>query len=100
MPQIAVTIRIDEGVKKKFDALCQDFGMSSNTAFNIFARAVVRNRKIPFEIKSDSREDVAGKAYDALMQMRTISEQNRNAEMNLEEINAEISAAREKRKRI
>lgn len=38
MGQAAVTIRMDADIKRQFDALCQDFGMSANTAFNIFAR--------------------------------------------------------------
>ncbi len=28
-------------VRVQFDALCDEFGMSTNTAFNIFARTVV-----------------------------------------------------------
>ena len=42
----------DADIKRQFDALCQDFGMSANTAFNIFARSVVRSRSIPFEIQA------------------------------------------------
>ena len=59
MGQTSITIRIDSNIKQQFDALCQDFGMSANTAFNIFARSVVKNRKIPFDIKADSKEDIA-----------------------------------------
>ena len=39
--------------------------MSANTAFNIFARSVVRSRSIPFEIQADSKETIAAKARDA-----------------------------------
>ena len=39
MGQTAFTVRMDSDVKKQFDELCKDFGMSSNTAFNVFARA-------------------------------------------------------------
>ena len=94
MPQIAITIRMDESVKRQFDALCQDFGMSANTAFNVFARAVVRSRKIPFEIQSDSKEDAVMKARDAMLRMRELSEENGNSEMSLDEINAEIAESR------
>ena len=50
MAQATFSIRMDEDLKKQFDNLCTDFGMTASTAFNIFARAVVRERKIPFEI--------------------------------------------------
>lgn len=59
--QATVTIRMDADIKRQFDALCQDFGMSANTAFNIFARSVVRSRSIPFEIQADSKETIAAK---------------------------------------
>ena len=41
---------MDENLKKQFDILCSEFGMNATTAVNVFARAVVRERKIPFEI--------------------------------------------------
>lgn len=53
MPQVAMTVRLDSNLKKEFDSLCSQFGLSSNAAFNVFARTVVQRRKIPFEIISD-----------------------------------------------
>jgi hypothetical protein len=57
MSQSAYTIRLDSDLKKRFDTLCEGFGMSASTAFNVFVRAVVRQRKIPFEIEMPE-EDV------------------------------------------
>ncbi|MGM9764540.1 MAG: type II toxin-antitoxin system RelB/DinJ family antitoxin [Candidatus Cryptobacteroides sp.] len=94
MGQTAITIRIDTSIKRQFDALCQDFGMSANTAFNIFARSVVRNRKIPFEIQADSTDEIIAKAREAISEMRAISTENGNSEMSIDEINAEIHAVR------
>ena len=50
MAQAAFSVRMDENLKKQFEGLCSDFGMNVTTAFTIFAKAVVRERKIPFEI--------------------------------------------------
>jgi len=50
MAQTTVNIRIDEDLKKQAESLFSDFGMNTTTAFTIFAKAVVRERKIPFEI--------------------------------------------------
>ena len=36
-----------------FNSLCAQFGMSANTAMNVFAKAVVQRRCIPFEIKAN-----------------------------------------------
>ncbi len=50
MAQATFSVRMDETLKKQFDSLCAEFGMNTSTAINVFARAVVRERKIPFEI--------------------------------------------------
>lgn len=98
MAQTAVTIRMDSDIKKRFDLLCQDFGMSANTAFNIFARAVVRSKGIPFAIQSGNDSEIVDNAREAIAKMRAISTANGNSEMSLDEINAEIAAARAERK--
>lgn len=54
MAQTNVNIRMDEDLKKQFDAFCSDVGMNMTTAFCIFAKAVVRERKIPFVISAES----------------------------------------------
>lgn len=88
MAQATFSIRMDEDLKKEFDALCEDFGMSATTAFNVFARAVVRERKIPFEIEaSDSLSD-------AMFELRKDAEQKGQTGMSLEEINAIIDKVR------
>ena len=50
MPQSTFSIRMEENLKTQFEGLCDSFGMNMNTAFNVSARAVVRERRIPFEI--------------------------------------------------
>ena len=50
MAQAAFSVRMDENLKRQFEGLCSDFGMNVTTAFTILAKAVVRERKIPFEI--------------------------------------------------
>lgn len=57
MAQQTFSIRMDAQLKKGFDALVEDMGMNATTAFNIFARAVVREKKIPFEIGTQSTQE-------------------------------------------
>ena len=45
MGQISMTVRMDSDLKKSFDTLCSQFGMSANTAMNVFAKAVVQREK-------------------------------------------------------
>ena len=53
MAQTSVNIRMDEDLKKQFDNFCSDVGMSMTTAFCIFAKTVVREHRIPFEIRTN-----------------------------------------------
>ena len=52
MAQTNVNIRMDEDLKKQFDAFCSDIGMNMATAFCVFAKTAVRERRIPFEISA------------------------------------------------
>jgi DNA-damage-inducible protein J len=50
MSQSVLSVRIDADLKEQFDTLCDEFGMNATTAITVFAKTVVRERKIPFEI--------------------------------------------------
>jgi DNA-damage-inducible protein J len=52
MPQINVNIRMDESLKRDFEAVCGDLGMTMTTAFTVFAKAVSSRREIPFKISA------------------------------------------------
>lgn len=93
MAQATFSVRMDEGLKNEFDALCADFGMSMTTAFNIFARAVVRERKIPFEISAEQTVTREG-ARRAFYALRESAKKNGLQDMTLDEINEEIRQAR------
>lgn len=53
MQSTSVTIRMDEKLKRQVETLFDDMGLNMTTAFTIFAKAVVRHNKIPFEITAD-----------------------------------------------
>lgn len=93
MPQATFSIRMDENLKRQFDELCNEFGMTATTAFNVFARAVVREKKIPFEIKAsdDSLQEEAKNAFYAL---RETAKENGVQDLRLSEINEEIQETR------
>ena len=64
MAQATFSVRMDDGLKKEFDLLCSDFGMSMSTAITVFAKAVVREKRIPFEITaSDPFYSEANRKY-------------------------------------
>ena len=53
MSQTLVNVRMDEEVKKEMEKTCKELGMTMSTAFNIFARKMSREKRIPFEVSID-----------------------------------------------
>ena len=98
MAQTAMTVRIDQQQKEQFDRLCEQFGMSANTAINIFVRAVIRSKSIPFSIKAKEEDEVTAKALEAFNRIRAAAERGDTPELTLDEINAEIREVRRLRK--
>ena len=53
MATTSVTIRMDENLTKQAETLFDEMGLNMTTAMTMFAKAVVRQHKIPFEISAD-----------------------------------------------
>ena len=95
MAQTSMTVRMDNKQKAMFDSLCEQFGMSANTAINIFVRTVIRTKSIPFPIQVD--DDARAQAQVAFKRICDTAREN-NVEMTLDEINDEIRESRKERK--
>ena len=88
-------IRLDEELKNQAIAIYNELGIDLSTAIRMFLKKSVSTGGIPFDTKIDEVTLNAIKAADT---MRTISEQNGNSSMTLDDINLEIKRAREDRK--
>ena len=93
MAQTSMTVRLDNQQKAIFDELCAQFGMSANTAINIFVKAVIRTKSIPLPIKAKEEDKVTTNARAAFKRMCDTASDN-NIDMTLDEINAEIREVR------
>ena len=94
MAQATFSVRMDENLKDQFDSLCCEFGMNMSTAINIFARTVVRQRKIPFAIEAPAPEITREGAMQAFMALRSQAKKDFPEGMSIDEINEEIRRAR------
>ena len=94
MAQNTITFRVDDALKRDFDKLCDEFGFTSTAALTVFMKAVVRERRIPFEIKTEQLDEVSAKGRLAFYALRAEARKNGLSDMTLEEINEEIRAAR------
>ena len=53
MGQVLVNFRMDQEDKIGMEEVCKELGMSMTTAFNIFAKKMRRERRIPFDVSID-----------------------------------------------
>ena len=107
---MTTTLRIDDGLKRDCDAIFDDLGLSMAGAVTIFLKQVVKQRGIPFVITCDRQPSVASVGHldnTAVMlaersrTARRYAAEMRNAnerEWTMDEINAEIKAARRERR--
>jgi DNA-damage-inducible protein J len=65
MAQATITARVDEQDKIDFDAFCSSVGLNTSAAINLYVKAVLRERRIPFDIaqKADPFYSEANQAY-------------------------------------
>ena len=57
MARSMVNIRMDADLKKDVEKICADMGLSLTTAFTLYAKALKRERRIPFEIVGELSEE-------------------------------------------
>lgn len=53
MTQKMINFRIDENVKTQLEEVCEEMGIMVTTAFTMFAKKVIKERRIPFEVSAD-----------------------------------------------
>ncbi len=102
MGAVNVTIRVDEETKREFDSFCENVGMNLTTALNMYMKAVLRTRQLPFTVTDITTEQ--HRARQSLKQilrlMQDDSVKNGTDAMTMEQIDAEIAEyRREKRSR-
>ena len=51
--EVNINIKLDEKIKNEMEAVCLEMGLSMSEAFNIFAKRVAREGRIPFELSDD-----------------------------------------------
>jgi len=55
----AITVRIDENIKQQSEDILNEIGLSMTTYINSSLRALVREKKVPFELTTTQQTNVA-----------------------------------------
>ena len=53
MAQTTLNVRIDKQLKSDLEEFCNHVGMNISVAVNMFAKTVVREQRLPFEVAVD-----------------------------------------------
>ncbi len=88
MAQTNVNIRMEENLKQQFEHLCNELGLNMSTAFNVFAKTMVRQQRIPFEISLNSPNSETIAAIEDVNQGRNLSRPFHSVAELMEDLNA------------
>lgn len=53
MTQATLSVRLNNKDKKGFESFCEQVGMNTSVAINMFIKTVLREQRLPFEVKTD-----------------------------------------------
>ncbi len=71
METLTLNVRVSIDDKKNFEQFCSEVGMNVSTAINMFIKTVLREKKIPFEVKTYSNEEfIYEKLKEAEIEMK------------------------------
>ncbi len=93
MANVNINIRMDNELKRQFEAFCADMGMTMTTAFNIFAKKAVREYRIPFEIGGENPNAETIEALEEVKRMkadRSIGKTYSDVDQMMEELLSDV----------
>ena len=74
METLNLSVRVDANDKKNFEQFCDEVGMNVSTAINMFIKVVLREQKLPFEIRSKTFDNIIDeKLQEAELEMKHTS---------------------------
>lgn len=93
MANTLVQFRADETSRIKAVGICDRLGIDLQTYLRMCISRLIQENGIPFSMKLEAEQENRG--ISAMKAASRIAAENGISDMSLEEINAEISAARE-----
>lgn len=91
MATATFSVRMDSKLKKNFKETCEDFGLSVSSAINVFASAVVNQKRIPFNIVTKEVAEMENGISSFYDLKRDFQSKNKK-DLTLSEINKVIYA--------
>ena len=99
MASSVLQVRVEESLRAQAAAIYEELGIDLQTAVRIFLKRSVKENGLPFEMTLTERKETKAEAvHRAMKSMSEAAEKAGLSDMSLEEINAEILAARAERR--
>jgi len=94
-----ITIRIDKETKRDFETFCDNVGINLTTAFNMFVKATLRARTLPFAVSDlDSKKQARIELQEAFRAAQEESVKNGTDGMTMDEIDEIIAETRREKR--
>lgn len=99
MASSVLQVRVDENLRSQAASIYEELGIDLQTAVRIFLKRSVAENGIPFGMTLPKKEGPSvEETHRIIDSMRATAKANGASNMTLEEINAEIAAARAERR--
>lgn len=83
-----VNFRMDKNLKIRFEKVCNELGLSMSTAFTVFAKTMVRQQRVPFDISLEIPNEETLKSIENIEKGRNLSKRFTSIEELMEDLNA------------
>ncbi len=83
-----VNFRMDKNLKIRFEKVCNELGLSMSTAFTVFAKTMVRQQRIPFDISLEVPNEETLKSIENIEKGKNLSKRFTSVEELMEDLNA------------
>ncbi len=98
-----ISVNIDEGVKQNAQKLFGEMGLDMTTAIELFLRAVLIEKRLPFEVRTEQayREDAHRAYINAELDKSMLEAADPNTEwLSQDDMQARMAKRREARKHV
>lgn len=85
---VNLNIRMEKNLKEQLDELCKELGLTTSTAINIFAKAMVRKQALPFKLSLNTENKKTLKAIQNVEAGKNLSRKFKSVDDLMEDLNA------------